>query len=186
MYVITGVPGVGKTTLSRMLAELTGGVHVDLSELAERRGIISGYDESRGTSIVDLELMRKELAVLLEGGEGPLILDGHFAPEVVPPGAVSLALVLRRAPWILRGELAARGFPEEKVRENVEAELLDVCLVDAIDSLGRERVCEVDTTGKTPGEVLDEAVSIIQGGRPCRRGLVDWLGRDESRGLLGA
>jgi adenylate kinase len=180
------VPGVGKTTLSCMLAELTGGVHVDLSELAERRGIISGYDESRGTSIVDLELMRKELAILLEGGEGPLILDGHFAPEVVPPEAVFLALVLRRAPWILRGELAARGFPEEKVRENVEAELLDVCLVDAVDSLGRERVCEVDTTGKTPGEVLDEAVSIIQGGRPCRRGLVDWLGCDESRGLLGA
>ncbi len=165
---------------------MTRGVHVNLSDLAERRGIVSGYDESRGTSIVDLELMRKELAVLLKGSERLLIIDGHFASEVVPPEAVSLALVLRRAPWILRDELAARGFSEEKVRENVEAELLDVCLVDAVDSLGRERVCEIDTTGKTHGEVLDEAVSIIQGRIPCRRGLVDWLGCDESRGLLGA
>lgn len=168
-----------------MLAERMGGIHVDLSELAERRGIITGYDESRETSIVDLERMENELASFLEGGEGPLILDGHFASEVVPPRVVTLAFVLRRAPWILMGELAARGFSKEKVRENVEAELLDVCLVDAVDNLGLERVCEVDTTGKTPGEVLDDVVSIIRGERPCRRGLVDWLERDESRGLLG-
>lgn len=172
--------------LSHKLAERMGGIHIDLSELAEMRGIISGYDESRGTSIVDLELMEQELADLLEDGDGLLIIDGHFAPEVVPPRAVTLAFVLRRAPWILKDELTARGFSEKKVRENVEAELLDVCLVDAIDSLGRERVCEVDTTGKTPGEVLDEVVSIIRGERPCCSGLIDWLGRDESRGLLEA
>lgn len=185
VYILTGVPGVGKTTTARMLAELLEGVHIDLSELAQAKGITSGYDEARRTSIVDLDGMRAETVRIIEAGDDALVLEGHFAPDVVPAEAVSLAFVLRRAPWILKDELAARGIAEEKVAENVEAELLDVCLIEAVESLEPERVCEVDTTTKTPQEVVDEVVYIIQGKKPCRHGLVDWLGRAESRGLLG-
>jgi adenylate kinase len=184
VFLLTGVPGVGKTTIGRMLAELIGGIHVDLSGLAIAKGLIAGYDEARGTSIVDVAGMRAELAEMMGSGEEALIVDGHYAPEVVPPEAVSFAFVLRRAPWILKEELRARGFPAEKVRENVEAELLDICLVDAIGALGPGRVCEVDTTDRTPREVVDEVASIISGGEPCRHGLVDWLGCPQARALL--
>lgn len=184
VFIITGVPGVGKTTVGRMLSELLGGIHVDLSGLAIEKSLIAGYDEARGTSIADVDGMRAELAEMLGSGEGSLIIDGHYAPEVVPSEVVSFAFVLRRAPWILKEELRARGFPEEKVRENVEAELLDICLFDAIGALGPGRVCEVDTTGRTPREVVDEVASIINGGEPCRHGLVDWLGCPQARSLL--
>lgn len=185
VILFTGVPGVGKTTIARMLADRMRGVYIDLSDLAKREGIITGFDEQRGTYIVDLDGMRARLALVLEEGEDPLILDGHFAADVVPSRAVSFAFVLRRAPWMLKEELGARGYPVEKVMENVEAELLDVCLVEAVDVLGPERVCEIDTTHRTPEEVVDEALYVIQGVRPCRHGHIDWLGHTESKGLLG-
>jgi adenylate kinase len=184
VLLVTGVPGVGKTTVAKLLADRMRGAHINLSDLAENEGLITGFDEIRGTSIVDLEGMKKRLARIIDAGSGSMIFDGHYAPEVISREVDSFAFVLRRAPWKLKEELAARGYPEEKVRENVEAELLDVCLVEAIESLDAERVCEVDTTDKTPHEVVDEVMSTIRGSKPCRRGIVDWLGHPESRGLL--
>ena len=184
VLLVTGVPGVGKTTVARLLAERIGGVYFNLSDVAENEGLITGLDEVRGTSIVDLEGMKARLTQIIEGGGDALIFDGHYAPDVVPQEAVSLAFVLRRAPWRLKEELAARGYPEEKAMENVEAELLDVCLVEAIESLGEERVCEVDTTASTPEEVVEELMAVVRGLKPCRRRIVDWLGHPQSRALL--
>jgi adenylate kinase len=185
VLIVTGVPGVGKTTVARLLAGRIGGVYFNLSDVAENEGLITEFDEVRGTSIVDLEGMKARLTQIIEGGSGAQIFDGHYAPDVVPQEAVTFAFVLRRAPWRLKEELAARGYPEEKVMENVEAELLDVCLVEAIESLGEERVCEVDTTASTPEEVVEELMAVVRGLRPCRRRIVDWLGHPESMGLLG-
>lgn len=184
IIIVTGTPGVGKTTIASMLSERMGCVHIDLSDLANKEGIITGFNENLGSSIVDMEGMRAKLAKLIEAGEDNIIFEGHFAADVVPSGSVSFAFVLRRAPWRLNEELKAKGYPEEKVRENVEAELLDVCLVDALEALGPERVCEIDTTGRTPEEVVDDVMQIIQGAKPCQHGQVDWLGHPESKRLL--
>jgi adenylate kinase len=185
VLLVTGVPGVGKTTVAELLADRMRGAYINLSDLAENKGLITGFDEIRGTSIVDLEGMKRRLARIIDTGSGAMIFDGHYAPEVISREVDSMTFVLRRAPWKLKEELKARGYPDEKVRENVEAELLDVCLVEAIESLGAERVCEVDTTGRTPQGVVDEVMSTIRGSKPCRRGIVDWLGHPESKGLLG-
>ena len=185
VYLVTGVPGVGKTTVAHLLTDRMGGAYFNLSDLAESEGLITGYDEIRETAIVDLVGMMEKLTQIIEATCEDLVFDGHYAPEVVPAEAVSLAFVLRRAPWVLKEGLTARGYAEKKVQENVEAELLDVCLVEAVESLGIERVCEVDTTGKTPEGVVDELLAMIRGKEPCRRRIVDWLGHPEARELLG-
>jgi adenylate kinase len=181
---ISGVPGVGKTTVSRLLAERMGCQLVNISEMAEREGLTEGSDPLRGTSVVDLDRIRGRLAEIVEASEGATIVEGHFAYDVVSPGEVSHAFVLRRAPWRLREELEARGYSKEKVRENVEAEMVDICLVEAQGALGPERVCEIDTTDRPPDEVVDEIASIIHGSTPCRRRRVDWLGQDETKRML--
>ncbi|MFB0558666.1 MAG: adenylate kinase family protein [Candidatus Bathyarchaeia archaeon] len=185
VFLVAGVPGTGKTAVAIRLASRIEGTNIELSELAKREGLVTGFDELRETYIVDPEGMREKISQVIEDGERPLVFDGHFAPEVVPPETVLYAFVLRRAPWKLEEELRSRGYSEGKVRENVEAELLDVCLVEAVENLGPERVCEVDTTGKKLEETVEEIMAIIQGTKPCRYRIVDWLSHDESRRLLG-
>ena len=181
---ISGVPGVGKTTVSRLLAEKMGSQLVNASHLAERESLTTGSDLLRETSIVDLNRIRERLSTIVKESKGSVIVEGHFAHDVVPPGEVSHAFVLRRAPWRLREELMARGYPEEKVWENVEAELVDVCLVEAMKALGSERVCEIDTTDRPPMEVVEEIASVIRGMTPCTCRKVDWLDRDETKKML--
>lgn len=41
-----------------------------------------------------------------------------------------------------------RGYPEEKVRENVLAEALDVIFIETLESISPEQVYELDTTDK--------------------------------------
>lgn len=184
VIVIAGVPGVGKSTVAGAIAERLGCPVIGVSELAAKEGALLGRDDERDTDVVDLPRLREMLSEAVSASEGTIIVEGHYAYDVVPGDLVSHALVLRRAPWVLKEELRERGYSEEKIRENVEAELLDVPLVEAIEALGPDLVCEADTTGRTPEETVDEALGIVEGSMPCRRGLVDWLGSPETRGLL--
>jgi len=184
VIVIAGVPGVGKSTVASAVAERLGCPVIGVSELAVKEGALLGRDEERDTDVVDLPRLKEIIAEAVSATEGPIIVEGHYAYDVVPSDLVSHALVLRRAPWVLKEELRERGYSDEKVKENVEAELLDVPLVEAIEALGPDLVCEADTTGRTPDETVDEVLSIVEGSMPCRRNLVDWLGSPETRGFL--
>lgn len=184
VILLTGVPGVGKTTIAALLSERLKGVHVNLSELALAEGLVTGYDSIRETSIVDLERMTTRLMEIIREGRDPLVIEGHFSQDVVSPERVSNVFVLRRAPWRLKDELESRGYNPEKVKENVEAELLDVCLVEAIEAYGKEKVCELDTTGIKPDEIIETITSVLRGERSCEIG-IDWLSHPEAKELLG-
>lgn len=184
VVVIAGVPGVGKSTVAGAVAERLGCPVIGVSELAVKEGALLGRDEDRDTDIVDLPRLKEIIAEAVSATEGPIIVEGHYAYDVVPSDLVSHALILRRAPWILKEELRERGYSNEKISENVEAELLDVPLVEAIEALGPDLVCEADTTGRTPEETVGEVLGIVEGSIPCRRNLVDWLGSPETRALL--
>ncbi len=50
--------------------------------------------------------------------------------------------------------------------ENLSAEILDVCLIEAIaNSAGK--VCELDVTGKTVEEIVDEILDVLDKGKKC-------------------
>lgn len=177
---------MGKSSVARILSRRLKGIHIDLTELALREDLTLGFDDERGVHIADIELLRERVKGLCASSEGPVIVEGHFAHDVVPAEMASRVFVLRRAPWRLRAELEGRGYGRAKVRENVEAELLDTSLMEALEAYGEEAVCEVDTTDLTLEEVAEEILSIMEGRTPCRRGFIDWLGHPKSRELLEA
>ncbi|MGD2200454.1 MAG: adenylate kinase family protein [Candidatus Bathyarchaeota archaeon] len=184
VIVVAGVPGVGKSTIARILSERLGYPLIGINEFAREGGLVETKDEERGTEIIDLDKLRERISEKIHDEGREVLVEGHFAYDAVPDGLVSHAFILRRAPWILKGELEARGYPHGKVRENVEAELVDVCLAEALEALDPEVVCEIDTTDRELGEVAREIQAIIEGSERCSRGSVDWLGCPEVRELI--
>jgi broad-specificity NMP kinase len=57
-------------------------------------------------------------------------------------------------------------------------------LVDALNVHGEPKVCELDVTGKSPNEITKEVNAILEGQKKCYVGVVDWIGKLESEGLL--
>jgi broad-specificity NMP kinase len=80
--------------------------------------------------------------------------------------------------------MGKRGFKGRKIRENLAAEILDVCLYDAVKAVGTEKVCEIDATGKNPTEIAHEIARVLDGKGLCTIGNVDWIGKLEQEKQL--
>jgi len=184
VILVTGTPCVGKTSVSRLLATRLHAEHVDLGRLVEREKLTSGRDRARGTLIADMPRLRRRVKQIVGDSEGDVIIDGHFAPDVVSAKVVSRIFVLRRDPDELKGLMEARGFKEKKLWENLAAEILDVCLYEAVRACGQDKVSEIDATGKSVEAVVKEMVSVLEGKKPCLVGVVDWLGKLERESRL--
>jgi adenylate kinase len=184
VVIVTGTPGVGKSSTSELLASRLNGLHVDLGELVKDEGLHCGFDPERDTLIADEPRLSEHVNQIIGRSEGYVIVDGHIAIGIVDSERVLLVLVLRRNPDELRAVLKKKGFKARKVAENVAAEVLDVCLADAVEAYGQKRICEVDVSGRTIAAVGDEIMDIIKGQEKCRIGVVDWLTRLEAEGRL--
>jgi len=164
LIAVTGTPGTGKTSACEVLAR-RGYTVIDLDEVARRDGFVTGRDAVRQTDEVDIEALRDGLNVPAKIA----FLRSHFAHRM----NVNVAIVLRCRPSVLRQRLEARGWGPEKVRENVEAEAIDVILQEAVTNL--PFVYEVDTTDLTPEATADAILAVLQGKTKGHEpGSVDW------------
>lgn len=185
VILVTGTPCVGKTAIARQLAKKLNAQYINLSEFAEKEKLILDEDEERKTKIINEAEMRKKLRVTLSKAENSnIIIDGHYAGAVVPKSHVTRVFVLRRNPVELRAFMEKSGFQGVKLWENLASEILDVCLVEALSTHEKEKICELDVTGKTVEDVKSEVMAILDGGKKCRVGGVDWLGILEKKGIL--
>jgi len=184
IILVTGTPGVGKTAVSRLLASKLDAVHIDLAELVKRENLISGVDKVRETLIADTGRVSKRIQEIMRESEGDVIVDGHYAVDVVSAKNIHIVFVLRRDPDELKGFMEDRGFKERKLWENLAAEILDVCLWDAVSACGSDKVCEIDASGKRVEDVVEDMISVLEGRKKCRVRVVDWLGKLEAEGRL--
>lgn len=185
VILVTGTPCVGKTSVARLLTAKLDALYINLTDLALRDHLTSGKDESRDTIIVDESRMRKRIRELAEKTDKEeVVIDGHYAVSVVPPKLVTFVFVLRRDPVELREFMKRCGFSEPKMMENLASEILDVCLVDALNAGEEERTCELDVTGKSTEEIVGAMLEVMADSSKCCVGVVDWLGKLENEGLL--
>jgi adenylate kinase len=185
VILVTGTPCVGKTSVAHLLTSKLDALYVNLTELAVQENLVYGKDEKRGSIIVDEGRMRRKIGKIIEDcHKQDIIIDGHYAVNVVPKSLVTYVFVLRRNPVELRLFMEQCGFSGNKLWENLASEILDVCLVDALKSIDEGRICELDITGKSTEETVDEILNVLSGNKICRLGIVDWLGKLETEGLL--
>lgn len=185
VILVTGTPCVGKTSVARPLASNLNALYLNLTELALTENLVSGKDKKRASLIVDENKMHKRLGeIIANSKEDNIVVDGHYAVSVVPINLVTCVFVLRRDPVELREFMEQSGFSGKKLFENLASEILDVCLVDALNLIDQRRVCEVDVTGKTVDHIVREVLLLLNNLDSCHVGIVDWLGKLEKEGLL--
>jgi len=159
---VTGTPGVGKTSSSELVRSIKV-VHVN--DIVDEVGAVVGFDERRKTKEVDVAKLGDAVSKM----DGDILLEGHFSHLL----GVDVAIVLRCSPKVLAQRLSSKGWSEPKVRENVEAEAVDVVLVEAVESV--PQVCEIDTTDKSPAEIAASIEEIVAGEmKKYPVGNVDW------------
>ncbi|HTY89858.1 MAG TPA: adenylate kinase family protein [Methanocella sp.] len=158
---LTGTPGTGKSTIADTIDEGFRVVHVN--ELI-KNGYSLGMDEERDCLIADLPRLSKYVRSL----KGDVILEGHTS-HLLPADTI---IVLRASPAALRERLKNRGWSEAKIKENIEAEALDLILVEALDT--HKKVYEIDTTNMKPMQARDAVREAIRGTDKYTPGAIDF------------
>ena len=166
MIALSGTPGTGKTELSKELRS-RGFKVLDLNEHIRNNGLLEERDEKRDTYCVDIDSL--DMSLEKYRPSDLFFIEGHISHCV----ECDLIIVIRCSPDILAARLSARGYSESKVKENVQAEILDVILCEACET--EMPVCELDSSQIGTAEMADMVEDIIKGNiDKYRPGNVDW------------
>ncbi|MGM5487872.1 MAG: adenylate kinase family protein [Nanobdellota archaeon] len=129
---VTGTPCVGKTTFAKELSSHLDYVYFDVGAFIKEKGLSEGFDNAHQCDIVDEDILVGALKTELTNMAG-VILDSHMS-HLLPKDLVDLCIVLKAPLKTLKSRLEARGYSPEKVRENLDAEIFDLCHIEAVEA----------------------------------------------------
>ena len=147
---LTGTPGTGKTSLSSKLNR-------KLVSLNDYYSDISNGKDGEDNWLIDLDKLNEVINVKIHSNT---IFEGHVSHFLKDIG---MAIVLRCDPKKLKERLDSREYTEEKIRENMEAEALNVISEEAIEIYGKKNVFELDTTNMSIDDSVTKLKDIING-----------------------
>lgn len=156
--IVTGTPGVGKSTHCEELAQRTGLHHLSINEVVKKHNIgeSSNDPDDPNTKIVDEDRLLDCIENDLE--EGGQIIDWH-ACDLFPPSMIDLVCVLRCDNKVLYDRLKTRKYSEKKLQENLDCEIMEVLLQEARDAYDAQQIVELKSE-KT--EDIDSNVDRIE------------------------
>lgn len=134
---LTGTPGVGKSTLARNLAEQLGLRHVDVGQFARERDLYADFDEAHDCYYMHEDAVLDELEPIME--QGAVILD-HHSCDWYPERWIQLAVVLSASTEVLYDRLDSRKYSQRKLQENLQSEIMQVVHEEAVNSYPRLQV----------------------------------------------
>ncbi|CAH2102159.1 unnamed protein product [Euphydryas editha] len=137
---ITGTPGVGKSTISRLLSERTKFIWREVSKLAEEHNCLDEYDPEYQCPYLNED----KLLDIMEGmmASGGNIVDYHGC-EFFPERWFDGVFVIRTNNTALYDRLSARGYTGKKLEDNIQCEIFETLLEEAQSSYKPEIVQEL-------------------------------------------
>lgn len=158
---VTGTPGVGKSTLCQKLAEISGLQWIEISKIAVENNCLEEYDETYQCPILDEDKLLDGLEETM--GKGGNIVDYHSC-EMFPERWFDIVFVLRTDNTTLYDRLVNRGYTGRKLEDNIDCEIFQTILDEANESYDTSIVHELTSVN------LDELEQNVQ--RICT-----WLGQ---------
>lgn len=158
--ILTGTPGVGKTTTAQQLVELSESSrassktqiplkHLSINKIAKEQNFYDSYDEELQTNVIDEDKLLDHIEELISDGEGEggWVIDWHVC-DIFPERWVDLVVVLRcedtqvfyeRLTSDKKAEAGeARAYEGKKLQENIDAEIFGVLADEAKEAWPNE------------------------------------------------
>ncbi|XP_056448056.1 adenylate kinase isoenzyme 6 isoform X2 [Gadus macrocephalus] len=153
---LTGTPGVGKTTLGKELAQRTGLTYINIGDLAQeevsvvvsghrldvpsppRPGqLFDGFDDDYQCPVLDEDRVVDELEEkMVDGG---VIVDYHGC-DFFPERWFHIVFVLRTDNTNLYSRLESRGYTGKKLQDNVQCEIFQTIYEEAMEAYKEDLV----------------------------------------------
>lgn len=170
---ITGTPGTGKTSISNILVKNDFDV-IDLNKIALENKFFISKDKKRDSWIVDIEKISDFINYKYSKNQ-MVIIEGHLSHLL---HNIDIVIILRCHPEKLRKNLLKKNWKEEKINENVEAEILDIILCESIDLHSKDKIMEIDITNKTIEDVsfiiIENILNKFKNMKNYKVGRIDW------------
>ncbi len=173
LIALTGTPGTGKTSVSKILIE-NGVKVIDINNLAISKNFVSGRDSKRKSTIIDTVKLNDYINKNFNVNE-TIIFESHLSHLLK---CINNIIILRCHPKELQKRLEKKMWKKEKIKENIEAEILDIVLCESAEIHDPHKLFEIDTTGKSPKELSEKILELIDKKfndvKNYKIGSVDW------------
>lgn len=141
--VICGTPGTGKSTLiERVRPKLEGFNFFNLSKFALENDCASGYDKELETHELDEDKLIELLKPKLKEGQQRNVIECIHG-DTLPSEMVDLVFVCRTDNTKLYDRLQAREYNEQKISNNMEAEIFQIILDEVRESFGADETTNI-------------------------------------------
>ena len=181
IILISGTPGCGKTSVSKLISERIDCKTISLNELVISKKFTIDYDKTRETYVADFKKLLPYVKKLIKAYKKQdlkfLIIEGHFS-DIIPKRYIDYVIILRCHPDKLRQRLKERGYKENKILENLQSEILGDSANYFMQKKIKLPIYEVDTSNLTIETTVEIIINLIFNRIDDNNyiiGKVDWL-----------
>ena len=145
---VTGTPCVGKTTFCKLLEDrlkeeaAQGFRYINLSKEIVEKHLYKDWNKEFDVPEFDEDMVCDELESPMQAGG--IILEFHSS-SFFPERWFQLVVLLRADNTHLYDRQMARGYKENKIKENIECEILEVTAEDVHSSYKEEIIMELQS-----------------------------------------
>jgi adenylate kinase len=135
VILVSGTPGTGKTTVAKKTAKDKKYKYIDVKKVILDNKLEDGFDKKRDTKIIDTDKLNAALIKII-GEEKKnkktkgLVIDSHMS-HYLPKKYATKCIITKCDLKTLKKRLEERKYSKAKVRENLDAEIFDVCRTEA-------------------------------------------------------
>ncbi|MEM4259602.1 MAG: AAA family ATPase [Candidatus Woesearchaeota archaeon] len=150
IIVVSGTPGTGKTLFAKKLANKKKLFYIDANKIIRDEKLFDYYDNKQKTYVVDIKKFNKKFIQIINSFNKNkdnkkkftgLIIDSHLS-HYLPNKYVDICYITRCSIKTLMQRLKKRKYAKKKIFDNIQAEIFEICLQEAIERGHRVKVID--------------------------------------------
>lgn len=129
--------------MAKKIAKKLNYDYIDVNKLIKKNKLFESFDKKRDCYVINTKKLNSFLKDLIKKSKKSLVIDSHLS-HYLPKEYVNLCIVTKCDIKVLKKRLQKRKYSKEKIKENIQAEIFDVCLNEAKEK--KHKILIIDTT----------------------------------------